>query len=183
MSRFLYIFVTQTGEPVHQGVSFPPPRAPIIVYETMSKSVENLTEKFKNYLETHKLRKTPERFALMEKAMTLPGHFDVDELYEVMDSEGFHVSKATIYSTLELLVDCGMLNRHLFGSRKTSYEAAKMNHFHLVCSTCGKIREIEDSEMMGIPDSIDLLGFRPTYFSTMIYGTCRECLEKKRNDN
>ena len=148
----------------------------------MSKKTDNLTEKFKTYLEGRKLRKTPERFALMEKAMTLPGHFGVDELYEVMDSEGFHVSKATIYSTLELLVDCGMLNRHLFGLRKTSYERAKMNHFHLVCSTCGKIREIEDNDMMGIPGALDLQGFKPTYFSTMIYGTCRECRQKKQNN-
>lgn len=149
----------------------------------MGVNIQPLNEKFKTYLETNNLRKTPERFALLEKAMSLPGHFGVEELYEVMDNEGFHVSKATIYSTLELLVDCGLLNRHLFGSRKTCYEVAKMNHFHLVCSVCGKVREIEDNDLAGLTSAIDLDGFRPAYYSTMIYGTCRECQKDKETRN
>ena len=149
----------------------------------MSANTQPLYEKFRSYLETHNLRKTPERFALMENAMSLPGHFGVEELYDVMDSAGFHVSKATIYSTLELLVDCGLLNRHLFGSRKTCYEVAKMNHFHLVCSVCNKVREIEDNDLAALTGDINLDGFRPAYYSTMIYGTCRECYENKANKN
>lgn len=149
----------------------------------MGASTQYNNEKFRSYLESHNLRKTPERFALLEKAMTLSGHFGVDELYEVMDKDGFHVSKATIYSTMELLVDCGLLDRHLFGSRRTCYEVSKKNHSHLVCTICGKIREIEESEMEGIPSHIDLEGFQPTYYSTMIYGICKDCQKERTNNN
>lgn len=131
-------------------------------------------EKFRQYLVEHQLRKTPERFALLDKAITLPGHFGVDMLYDNMEASGYHVSRATIYSTLELLVDCGLLNRHIFGSRKTFYEVALGSHFHLVCNACGKIREIEEEQLSHIA-AMDLDGFSPTYCSTTVYGLCKEC--------
>ena len=131
-------------------------------------------DKLRQYLTEHHLRKTPERFAILDKAMSLQGHFGVDLLYESMDKSGYHVSRATIYSTLELLVDSGLLIRHVFGSRKTLYEIALGSHFHLVCNACGKIREIEEDqfERMAL---MDLEGFTPTYCSTMVYGICGDC--------
>lgn len=134
-------------------------------------------EKFRQYLTNRQLRKTPERFALLDKAITLPGHFGADLLYESMEASGYHVSRATIYSTLELLVDCGLLNRHLFESRKTCYEVALGSHFHLVCNVCGKIREIEEEQLSHI-QHMDLDGFNPTYCSTMVYGICKDCAKK-----
>lgn len=134
-------------------------------------------EKFRQYLTERQLRKTPERFALLDKAITLSGHFGADELYENMEASGYHVSRATIYSTLELLVDCGLLNRHIFESRKTCYEVALGSHFHLVCNACGNIREIEEEQLSHI-SGMDLGGFQPTYCSTMVYGICGECAKK-----
>lgn len=137
-------------------------------------------EKFRQYLTDHKLRKTPERFAILDKAMTLPGHFGVDVLYDSMEKSGYHVSRATIYSTLELLVDCALLNRHIFGSRKTFYEVALGSHFHLVCTACGKIREIEEEQLEHI-SGMDLHGFKPTYCSTTVYGVCGDCNSPSEN--
>lgn len=135
-------------------------------------------EKFRIYLSEHQMRKTPERFALLDKAMTLPGHFGVEVLYEAMENSGYHVSRATVYSTLELLVDCGLLNRHLFGTRKTCYEVALGSHFHLICSACGKIREIHEESLADHLLGMKFEGFSPTYCSTMIYGLCADCIEK-----
>ena len=131
-------------------------------------------EKFRQYLAAHNLRKTPERFALLEKALTVQGHFGADTLFELMESSGYHVSRATVYSTLNLLVDCGLLNRHIFDARKTFFEVALGSHFHLVCNACGAIREIEEEQLSHI-NSLDLDGFSPTYCSTMVYGLCRKC--------
>lgn len=131
-------------------------------------------EKFRQYLADHNLRKTPERFALLDKALTLQGHFGADALYASMEEAGYHVSRATIYSTLNLLVDCGLLNRHQFDSRKTCFEVALGSHFHLICNACGKIREIEEEQLSHI-GRMDLGGFKPTYCSTTVYGLCSEC--------
>lgn len=141
----------------------------------MPQDISAAQERFKNYLNKRNLRKTPERFALLDKAMTIPGHFDVDALYEAMEIAGYHVSRATIYSTLELLVDCGLLNRHIFGSRKTSYEVALGSHFHLVCTVCGKIQEIEEDNVTAQLKRSDFQGFTPTYISTTVYGVCNDC--------
>lgn len=136
-------------------------------------------EKFRQYLAGRQLRKTPERFALLDKALSMPGHFGADVLYESMEASGYHVSRATIYSTLDLLVDCGLLNRHMFGTRKTCFEVALGSHFHLVCNSCGKIREIEEEQLSHLA-LMDLGGFQPTYCSTMVYGLCSDCA---RNDS
>lgn len=142
----------------------------------MAKGNLSPREKFRIYLTEHQMRKTPERFALLDKAMTLPGHFGVEVLYDAMESSGYHVSRATVYSTLELLVDCGLLNRHLFGARKTCYEVALGSHFHLICSACGKIREIEEDRVAEQLLEMKFEGFNPTYCSTMIYGLCADCI-------
>lgn len=136
-------------------------------------------EKFRQYLAKRNLRKTPERFALLDKALSLNGHFGADALYDVMEISGYHVSRATVYSSLELMVDCGLLNRHMFGSRKTLYEVALGSHFHLVCNACGKIKEIEEEQLSRIAE-MDLGGFCPTYCSTMVYGICRDCRKAEK---
>ena len=146
----------------------------------LSQSNLSPKEKFRQYLSGRHLRKTPERFALLDKALSMSGHFGADALYESMESSGYHVSRATIYSTLGLLVDCGLLNRHMFGSRKSCFEVAVGSHFHLVCNACGKIREIEEEQLSHI-EGMDLEGFRPTYCSTMVYGLCGECAAKMKN--
>lgn len=139
-------------------------------------------EKFRQYLADHQLRKTPERFALLDKALSLSGHFGADLLYDSMEHSGYHVSRATIYSTLDLLVDCGLLNRHMFGTRKTCYEVAMGSHFHLVCNACGKIREIEEEQLSHLA-GMDLDGFHPTYCSTMVYGLCKDCKQKSQTQH
>lgn len=143
----------------------------------ISQNNQSPRERFRQYLADHHLRKTPERFALLEKAISLPGHFGVDMLYDQMENSGYHVSRATVYSTLELLVDCGLLNRHRFGTRKTVYEVALGSHFHLVCNACGNIREIEEDQFSQLA-RLDLGDFTPTYCSTMVYGICGDCRKK-----
>lgn len=132
-------------------------------------------ERFREYLALHRYRKTPERFALLDKAMTLSGHFGVDELYASMEKDGYHVSRATVYNTLELLCDCGLLNRHIFGARKSRYEVALGSHVHLICQRCGAIREVEQPDFNALLSRAGFGGFRPAYFSTMVYGLCEEC--------
>lgn len=134
---------------------------------------------FKTYLESHGLRKTPERFALLDRVLGIKGHFGVDDLYADMEAEGYHVSRATVYSTIELLCNCGILNRHLFGARVSKYEVALGSHFHLVCIRCGRIREIEAGDVNAAFKAVDYGDFTPTYFSTIVNGLCGDCLHEE----
>ena len=146
--------------------------------------MEKAGKEFTAYLEAHRLRKTPERYAILRKVMQFKSHFDVDELYEAMESESYHVSMATVYNTLRLMENCGLLRSHRFGGGKTQYERAFGNHLHLICSQCGKVREEDSPALMQILADKKFRLFRASFISVYVHGLCASCARSnKKNDN
>ena len=88
------------------------------------------------FLEGKRLRKTPERYAILDKVLELSAHFDIMSLYREMEQDSYHVSRATIYNTMELLVECGLVRKHQFGNRHAQYEKVldATNHHYLMCT-------------------------------------------------
>jgi Fur family ferric uptake transcriptional regulator len=68
----------------------------------VQKIKEEVREIFTHFLETNKQRKTPERYAILDEIYSYKNHFDVDQLYIKMKSRNYHVSRATVYNTLDL---------------------------------------------------------------------------------
>lgn len=134
-----------------------------------------LRDRLTEFLQRRHLRKTPERFAILSKAIELSAHFDVDQLYNALETEGYHVSRATIYNTLELLCEAGILNRHLFATNQARYEVARGSHLHLICRRCGKIKEVDDPNLINSLLERNYEGFLPEYSSSSIYGLCEDC--------
>ena len=95
------------------------------------------------YLQKNGHRKTPERYAILDTIYSIKGHFDVDELYSYMaEKEKFRVSRATLYNTIILLIDAGLVIKHQFGNT-SQYERSYNNetHHHMICTCCGKVSE------------------------------------------
>lgn len=136
-------------------------------------------DRFKLFLRSRHLRKTPERFEILKAVLFYPGHFDVDALYRMLEKQGYHVSKATVYSTLELLCDCGIIRKLLFDTHQAKYEKAEKAHCHLICTRCGQIKEIETDDFERQAARMSIAGFSPSYVSTCIYGICHECNSTK----
>ncbi len=147
-----------------------------------SQSLLKAEERLSRYLEEAERRQTPERFAILAKAFELRAHFGVNELLEAMEKSGYHVSRATVYNTVEILCACGILRRHLLDSRHASYELARENHIHLVCSCCGKIEEVTDPAIEESLLAIGISGFSPEYFSATVHGRCSDCRTRYRNE-
>ena len=141
---------------------------------------EEVSKIFRSYLETRELRKTPERFAILEEIYTRRGHFDVESLHQSMQDKKYRVSRATLYNTLELLEDCFLVTRHQFGKNISQYEKSFPNrqHDHLICTDCHKVVEFCDPRIYTIQKMVEeTQHFRVIHHSLTFYASCtaRDC--------
>ena len=141
-------------------------------------------EEFRQYLKKESHRITPERFEVLDYALDYEGHFGADELYIKMKTHDSNVSRATVYNTLELLASCDLLAKRNFGENKTRYESNynKKSHDHLICISCGAIKEFSEPKIEKIVQEIsDKLGFDTNGYSFNIFGKCNNPNCKIRN--
>jgi Fur family ferric uptake transcriptional regulator len=135
-------------------------------------------EKFKHYLQSKGLKFTPERQAILNYAFASKKHFEAEELLIDMRQNGRRVSKATIYRTLALLVQGGLLREVIFGEKHAHYEHVHdhEHHDHLVCSGCGNIIEFTDERIEKLQDEVcNKHKFRAVTHRLQITGLCRDC--------
>ena len=134
------------------------------------------SEIFKEFLKSEKNRITTERFEVMDSALDYEGHFGADDLYILMKNQNANVSRATVYKTLELLVQCNLISRRNFGDNLTRYESnlKKQNHDHLICMDCGRIVEFSDDRIKEFPQQIsNELNFNVESYSFNIFARCK----------
>ena len=144
--------------------------------------LDTVKEIFSQHLAEQKKRRTPERYAIIEEIYQREDHFDAEALYIHMRTRNYRVSRATVYNTLELLVDCGLVKKHQFGDNHARYEKSYgyKQHDHLICNDCGKVVEFCDPRVQQIKNMMgELLGFEVTDHSLNLYGNCNSCQEKK----
>jgi len=152
------------------------------------KTCEIVKEKFTAYLTAKKCRKTPERYAILNLIYTEQRHFDMDSLYDAMNENNFRVSRATLYNTMQLLLDCKLVLKHQFGQNISVYERAYNNdfHHHLICTNCHKIQEYKNENLKSVIQNEKVRSFTPTRYCLYIYGLCSTCarkLKSKKNNS
>lgn len=143
--------------------------------------IDVVTELFTEFLGKNEYRKTPERYAILKEIYAFDGHFDIDQMYTRMKVKKYRVSRATIYNTIELLLKCQLIRKHLFGKSQAQYEKCFSNkqHDHLICTNCDGVIEFCDPRIQEIKNFIESrLKFKISRHALNLYGICNNC-EKK----
>jgi Fur family ferric uptake transcriptional regulator len=138
---------------------------------------------FKRMLERRALKYTAERREILKAVLTTHEHFDADWLFMEMRKVGAKASKATIYRSLVLLCEVGILREVFHGPHGAYFEHVygHEHHEHMICLTCGKVIEFISRKLENLQDdACRAMGFQPVRHHLQVFGYCSDCLP--RND-
>jgi Fur family ferric uptake transcriptional regulator len=138
-----------------------------------------LLGKLERFLQRKSQKLTSQRRTLLEKIVAMDKtHFTADDLVAEFFDQRPRVSKATVYRSLNVMVEAGILEEHQFGEQYKVYELAegRPHHDHLICTSCNRILEFFSAEMEDLQNKVAKShGFHPSHHSQEIFGICQEC--------
>lgn len=140
--------------------------------------IDDERERFKAFLKGRGLSLTSQRDAVFEEVFRYHGHLEADEIADRLRRSGRRASRATVYRTLDLLVEAGLAKRVRLGSAQRQYEHVHPgeHHDHLVCEKCGKVLEFYSPEIEDCQARVcDENDFEPVRHTMIIFGLCSRC--------
>ncbi|MGH7197576.1 MAG: Fur family transcriptional regulator [Candidatus Omnitrophota bacterium] len=140
--------------------------------------IKEAEETFTKFLEKKELKLTSQRRTILHEAIQAKGHLSADDLLDFSKKADPTISKATVYRTLALLKEGGVLEEQDFGGGHKVYERAqgRKHHDHFVCVKCGKIIEFENDQIERLQDSeAKKCQFKVVYHSLKLFGFCKNC--------
>ena len=137
-----------------------------------------VVERFVGYLREHNLPVTAQRLAIAEVLLTSDRHLSAEEVASEVTARGRRAGTATVYRTIDTLVESGLLVERDFGEGFRRFEPARdiPHHEHLVCTQCDKVEEFRDERLERMTTLVaESRGFARQRHRLVIHGVCREC--------
>jgi len=135
-------------------------------------------DKLRNYLRVKGLKFTPQRQLILKEAFSTHRHFEVDDLFIRIRRQDKRIARSTIYRTLRLLVECGLLREAFFEEKHSHYEhiLGHEHHDHLLCLRCGQVIEFSNGSIENLQEKVcQEHEFQPRGHRLQITGHCRKC--------
>lgn len=130
--------------------------------------------KYRELLQHHQLKATPQRLAIMEQ-MDGCGHISIDELYSTIRIQFSTLSLATLYKNIHAMIGVNLVREVKLIGQKARYEIEKAPHAHVVCKHCGELRDIHFDPTVLLNDAIEASQYETQEVSVIISGICPEC--------
>jgi Fur family ferric uptake transcriptional regulator len=140
--------------------------------------MNNEMDVFREFIRKKGLRNTPVRDQVVKAVFSIHDHFDVDQLYVLLRSQNEKISKSTIYRTIPLLLESGLIQEAYFEDGHLHYEHiyGHEHHCHLRCLECGKVVEFTDESAKGVEEKVgERFDFLVTGHKFDVYGYCAKC--------
>ena len=140
-------------------------------------SNDTLQKSFSDYLKNKKLRNTAERDAIFSIVCQTKDPFSLEMIGQQLESVNFRVSRASVYNTMELLLDAKIVVRHQFTSSNVQYELKYIaeQYNHVICTHCGTVRKIKNERFNDFCSDYKIPKFTMEYYSLFFYGICSKC--------
>lgn len=142
-------------------------------------------KKFQDLLAERNLKFTYERQHIFEEIEKLNEHFDADSLYDQLKNKGYRIARDTVYRTLPLLLECGIIQKSAGMGKRDYFErvSIKGHHDHMICIRTGKIIEFHSDEIEALQDKIARdYGFKIIFHDHRIFGLSKEAQELEKNE-
>jgi Fur family ferric uptake transcriptional regulator len=145
-----------------------------------TETVGKLQNIFSEYLKNNKLRNTAERNAIFSKICNTKNLFTPEMIWQQLEDENFHVSRASVYNTIELLLNSEIVVRHQFVYTQVFYELKRLSdgHHYVICTNCGKVQGIKNEKLNNTLSGYKIPKFTLGYYSLYFYGMCSKCKYK-----
>lgn len=130
---------------------------------------------FRRHLKKQNLKYTQERADILDAIIEHDALFEADELLRILQDRGHRVSKATVYRTIRLLQDAGIISQTLFDAKQAHYQLiyGKAERDHLVCMDTGRCEEFNDPDLVALAKRIcTSRGWEYRGHRFQVYGTC-----------
>ncbi len=129
-------------------------------------------------------KRSSKREQIVNVFLRQEGHLSADDLVDLIRKEDQRISRATVYRTLQWMVDAGIARKVDFGEGRFRFEHSyrQPRHFHLICKTCSRSFEFLSSDVEALVEEVATArGFTVVQSLVQIYGTCDECRTGRHN--
>ena len=136
-----------------------------------------IQEAFSDFLKNKKLRNTAERNAICSTVCNMNKLFTLEMIWQLLEDAKFHVSRASVFNTMELLIDANIVIRHKFKGAIVQYELKNFDDqsIYAVCTQCDTVRKVKNEKFTHLFADYKIPKFTIEHHSLHFYGMCSKC--------